>query len=447
MAATAAFRAEAARLGSDLFPVVTVYWPSWAGRLSYGPVDYLASVADAVAVSGALKSTSSVRSSIGARPVELQPQALDVVLVDRDQQISRIIKGKVDPRRSAVTLHVGSRRLNIADWFMRFDGILTDWDIAGTMVTLHCKTDDRVLLGRIPKPQITRGAFPAAPNEVQGLYLPVVLGIHDSQALSGAGMVPTVCIAQDATYGYRYAVTIGQARSVPRVYKNGNLQTLTTHYTVAYPIIGGIQLTTVDFVSATLATDTVTCDVEGLTTDGAAASPCILNPAEQMKWVLVNLVWNDWRTGAYFADATAPIDSAAWARAATYMQAFRDEGSMRLGGTRDTERAQDIFGKWLKSEPLVRGAWNLGGQLAVMPFSHLPESAYVSTPVLDAYLHAFDPIPYREADAGLVSKVSINHLPGPSGFNATLELEDFWGWSAEQVTETLDMPYSSARFQ
>lgn len=448
MAATAAFRAEAARHGSDLFPVVTVEWPAWVGTKHYGVLDYCGA---ATAVIGGVTQTSSVRSAIAARPTELQSQQFDVTLVDRSRAITRIIKGQVKPRRARVTVRIASRNLAEADWLTRFQGILVDWeyDEGSATWTLHCKTDDRVLLGRIPKPQLTKGAFPGAPNDALGLYLPVVLGIHDSQALSGSGMVPTVCISFDGTtYGYRYAVTIGQARSVPRVYKNGNLQTVAVHYVVGYPVIAGIQLTTIDFLSATAATDVITCDVEGLTVDGTSSGPVILNPADQLRWVLVNLTWGDWRSGAYLSDSTAPIASSTWAAAATYMQAFGDEGAMHLGGDREPARAQEVLNDWLKSEPLVRGFWNSAGELAVRPFSHVPVT-YIAGPVIDVYTQALGLPRHSESDAGLVSKVAINHLFDSVGqrFSATLEVEDYFGWVDEQVAETLDMPYSSARFQ
>jgi hypothetical protein len=446
MSATAAFHEEATRRGSDLFPVVTVHWPAWMGTKSYGTADYIAA---GIAVSARVQTLSAVKSAIASRPTDLQAQVLDVTLVDRNQELTRIIKGQTNPRRSRVTLRIGSRRLGVGDWYMRFDGILVDWEWNGTTVTLHCKTDDRVLLGRVPKPQLTKGAFPGAPNESLGLYLPVILGIHDSQALSGTGMVQAICISLDAGYGYRYAPTFGRARAVPRVYKNGNLQALGTDYTISYPVLGGLQLTSIDFTSATVANDVITCDIEGLTTDGTTAGQVILNPADQMRWVLVNLVWGDWRTGAYLPDSSAPIASSAWAAAATYMGAFGDEGAMRLGGDtdRDSKRAQDVFNEWLRSEPLVRGGWTSEGKLAVVPFSHLPPSNYMTAAVIDAYVDTLERQPYTESDSGLVSKVSINHLFGGGKFNATVEIQDYFAWAQEQVTETIDMPYSSARFQ
>jgi hypothetical protein len=455
MPATAAWHSIADERAASLFPVLTVYWPSWTGTKHYATEDYLG---PGLTAAGRIKTIPvNPKSAMSRRPAELATQSMDVTLIDdlaNGMDLTQILMGQADPRRSRVVLRIASSDLAEADWLTRFDGVLGDWDGLGTgAVTLHCKTDRRPLLGRLPKTQITKGALPGAPNTSLGIYLPCILGIHDSQNLSGAGMVEAVCISMDATLGYRYCPTIGKAKSVPRVYLNGNTKTIVAdppgagQVSITYPIKGGAQLTSINFGTATIATDVVTCDIEGLTTDGTSTGPVILNPADQMRWVLVNLVYGDWRSGAYLADSTAPIDSSAWALAATYMQTFRDEGSIRLGGDRDPPRAGEILNNWLKGEPLIRGLWTVGSELAALPFSHLSPGAYVTSPILDTYLHAFERLDYGETEEGLVSQVSINHLYGGDGQpNATLIIQDYYAWVQEQVAETINMPYSSARF-
>ena len=168
MAATAAFQVEAGGAARTCFR-----WSPWNGRPGWARSTTAAPTSSgrALAVTGpdqAGQLGASRRSRRG--PTELQPQAFDVTLVDPGQAITRIIKGKVNPRRSRVTCAwrpASSPRRGLVHPVRRHPRGLGVRRGAGTL-TLHCKTDDRVLLGRMPKPQFTKGAFPGAPNEQPG---------------------------------------------------------------------------------------------------------------------------------------------------------------------------------------------------------------------------------------------------------------------------------------
>ena len=352
-----------------------------------------------------------VGSGVLERPSDLSSQTFTLTLADRDSYWSSLLSGRYSARRSRVLCRMAHADLEEDDWYTFFDGVLDSWEVGSGAVTLNCKTDETALRSYIEPVPILAGAFPGAPTTSLGVYLPVVLGFHDSTGLlSSAGMVTAVPISIDATLGYKYAVSLGTCADVTDVWKNGTLLTVTTHYTVAQETFGGTTLTVISLVSSSTESDIITCNVEGLTDDGEASGSVILSPLDQLKWICNNLIWNDWRGGAYHTDA--PLDLAAFSAVESYTSAFNYEGAIRYGGTTDQTRGIDAVNDWLQSHPMLRLRWGFDGTLAPGVLDHR-FGGYSDTNWVDGDRDELrGSFLYRLQAEGLVSKVSMQYLYG-----------------------------------
>jgi hypothetical protein len=427
----------------SVVPVADLYFLSGAGGTHSVSSEPFQHYRQEVAEGG----FGNVKSAVAARPSDLGPQSLSLTLLDRDFYYTKLLKGRYKARRSRVLCRMAHPDLAEEDWYTFFDGVLDSWESANGTVTLSCRTDDSALRGYIPKVQVLKGAFPGAPDTSLGIYIPIILGIHDAQGLTSQGMIPTVCISQDATLGYKYAVTLGTAASVPRVYKNGSLQTVTTHYTVAQESFGGATITIISMVSSTTASDEITCDVEGLTDDGTTSGAVILDPVDQLKWICNNLIWNDWRGGSYYTDA--PVDATAFAVAQSYTSAFGYEGARRYGGTTDQTRGLDAVNGWLRSHPMLRLRWTFDGSLAPVVLDHR-FAGYSDDNWIDGDRDEIAAsFRYALQASGLVSKVSFQYLYGEadSKFWQSLEIQDLARWEEEKAGVSFDLSHSASRFQ
>ena len=446
---TAAFKAEMQREGREIYPLADLGYPdspfynyfSSSPCLNYNPIVIEGGWGD-------------VRQGIAIRPPgSLERLSTTLKLDDTDRSVTRILKGRYDPRRTRLLMRWGSPRLATADWFTFFDGILSDWTYEGTSVTLNAGTDDRALHGFIPKQPILAGAFRGAPAASLGTYLPIVYGIHDSSSLSGTGMIPTVCISYDATLGYRYSPTIGKGKSVPRVWVGSSAQTIVAdppangQVSITYPIYGGLQVTSINFGTAPAATDVIRCDIEGLTVDGTSTGAVILNPCDQLKHLLVNFVFGDWRSGAWLADSTAPVDASAFAVAGTFAAQFGYEGSRIYGGSSTQVIAGQVIQDFLQSHPMLRLYWTRAGKLGCVALDHR-SPGYIAAPWIkeeqDASLGSSL---VQVVDASqLVQRVNMSYLFGEadSKYWASLSVQDLR--VAEKTAESMQWPWSSSRF-
>lgn len=429
---------------APIVPVVTVYWPSAVGTKYYAsePFQFF----EQRIPEGGI---GNVQTSASERPSDLTFQTCEIRLADSDYAITEILQGEYEPRRSRVVAQWAHPGLDSADWFTFFDGIVDDWSFAGGEVSLNCKTDDVPLYGYCPKAPLITGSVPGLVNGARGLYPAIIYGIHDDQSLEGKGAISCPNVILDSTNGYWYIVGIGVMDDVPRVYKNGTLQTVSSHYNIRNPKWGGTTFTAIQFVSATVATDVVTADVQGLTDEGDGTGGLITGSAAQLKHFLVNFAYGDWRTGSWLEDSTAPVDTAAFAETATFLDRFGGEGSLYIGGTAEQERCLDVVNRWLKSNTMVRGRWSADGNLGVKPFNHAA-GEYLSTPWVQ---HERDEIGasfrYEATAAQLVSRVSLSYLPGQRAGKLwqSMDLQDLRLWEDEKVTENIRLETSAARYQ
>lgn len=431
---------------AQLFTVVDVAFPAGAGGTLRFTED--APAAGAFSAQGRIVAggLDTLRTSVPQRPGGIGLTTMSISLADTDKAISRILYGRYDCRRSVVTVRWGLAALAGADWWTADILILDDWRVVAGTVELHCTTDDVALQGYAPKRQILKGTFPGAPQASLQLYCPVVLGIHDANGLTVEGQIPAIPVSIDAALGYEYMVSLGTLKAVDRVYQNGTLKTLTTHYTVGQRSLGGLTYTYVRFVGATAATDVITCDVQGLTDTGATAGSVILAPAEQLKWALHNLIYGDWAGGTYLTGA--PIDSAAFALTAAYQSMFRAEGAKYLGGGTKPTTGMEIVDGWMPSHLMIRARW-ASGLFGILPIDHryAPYAAAVIANALnDDVERSLD---VARSASGICSKVSVEYLYGEQAgkFWSALEVQDLARWQTEKVTDAFSLDWSARRFQ
>lgn len=441
---SSAFR-TALEEGANPVPVVTVYWHTRLGGTAYyasEPFQYF----EQLIPDGGIADVPTLSSE---RPSDLGFQTFTVRLFDHDGAITRKLEGKTDSRRTRVVARWAIDGVAEADWFTFFDGRLDDWTRENGEVELACKTDDTALQGYVPKASLVTGSVPGLVNGARGLYAPIIYGIHDDQSLEGKGAVTCPNVILDATNGYWYLVGIGVMDDVPRVYKNGTLQTVSTHYTIQNPKWGGTTYTAIKFVSATVASDVVTADVQGLTDAGDGTGSLITGATDQLIHFLVNFAWGDWRTGDWLATSSAPIDTVACAASKTYLGKYGDEGSIYEGGSTEQRRAIEVVNRWLKSFPPLRVRWSNAGLLGVVPISHA-SGDYVSSPWVQAEVDERDAsFSYRTVSSQIVSRVSLSYLPGERAGKLwqSLDLQDLALWEDEKVTENIALENSAARFQ
>jgi hypothetical protein len=254
---------------------------------------------------------------------------------------------------------------------VHFSGILDGWSMTAPFEwTLSLSVDDFVLRnGFIARHPITRSEWPSCHEDAIGNYMPIVYGTHDSSGVNALGMIPAYYVD---TTGFRYLLSLGNLKNVKNVYltnSDGTVSLVSTGaYSVARPIIGGKQVTLIDFTSQQ--TGEISADVDGYSTVADGSGTLITNPCDQVKHALVNFVWNDYRSGAWFSDSTAPIDTAQFSTTAAWLTTQGYEGSFWTGGAAtDRLAAKQMLNEWLDGHP-VRGFWTNAGKLAVVPIRH-----------------------------------------------------------------------------
>lgn len=310
--------------------------------------------------------------------------SMALTVFDPDRVYQKILNGSPDPRRSTYTYYYGHpTALAKADWSVRFSGVLDKWDQpAGNadLWRLYGQTDDFRLDTMFPKKQVLKQENPLAPGTSFGSYMSAIWGTFDSLSTSGKGALVSIPISIDATAGYRYNASIGILKSIRNVFKNGALQTLTTNYTIDFPVLFGTQITRITMVQATVAGDVITFDADGYETVGDGTGTLILNPVDQMKHRLVNFVFGDYRSGPWLADATAPIDVGSFAAASTYAGNANYEGSNHEGGTTTQRRGRDSINEWLTSWQAFKLYWTPQGKLGIVPVLNPKHPGYGTSP-------------------------------------------------------------------
>ena len=363
------FRAASARRDVAPIPVFDAAWPApfGASRYSDRPRGFLSGIP----AQPLLLEAPSITYDAGLTPGNLTMTEISVVLADKDRQITRILEGGVDPRGSACSLSYALDGLDEADWHVLATGIFDheEYQDAGRSIALHFRPNDTPFRGSLPKKQILKSECSLALPSSFGLFYPLLYGEHDASAITGKGMVPCVNVNYAAS-DWLYAVCLGWAFDVPRVYKNGLLQVLSSEYVIRRQIIGGALITVIAFLSAPGEDAVITCDAQGYETVGDGSGTLMLNPVDQLLHLLVNFGFGDYRYSQWKDSGSAPLDLASFAISSAFAARSKLEGGFRIGGTAETQTVQDVLAGWLKSDLPFRAYPTTEGKLALRPLDH-----------------------------------------------------------------------------
>lgn len=388
----------------------------------------------------------------GTKPGGVTFPETSVVLEDTSGEIRDVVEGGVDVTGSRCVLGWGAQDVPVADWHTALDGRIGRPEYEGDAVRLTVRADEGPFRGTLPKAQILKAEAPFALDSSIGTYYPLLYGEHDALALTGRGMVPCPNYMKAGAGACRYVLCLGSAKAVTRVYLNGTLKTLTTDYTVSHPIVGGKLITSIDFVAETADADVVTADAIGYESVGDGSGEAILNPADQLRHMLANFGFGDWRLPPWNDPADYPLTLADFAAAAAHASLLGMEGGVRLGGSAQAEKVLDVVQRWLSSNLPFRAVWSEGGKFSVLPLSHI-FTGYTSTgPAVPSSLEAlfvrgmvheigdsFRP----KAEHSVLRRVDLSYLYGAQDqkYFQSLVVQDVS--QPEEVVDAFDLLWSA----
>lgn len=316
--------------------------------------------------------------SASSRDNTLQIPQAQAVLADEDYQFAKILGRGERIQNSAVRIKLASANVSTSNWYTAFTGRLLSWtNPAQCQWTLTFRAKDLPLTAQRPTTTITKYDWPDAPTDSLNSYVPIVYGRHDSSGETNTGALPTIYVDN---VGFRYVVSIGYMTSVDRVYKDGTRQT--TGFSITNPLVGGRRWTVIDFTSDQ-GTSSITCDGLGYGTagDGTDTNTTFMaDPSDQLKHFLVNFIFNEYQSGAWFADSTAPIDTTSFAAVKTFW-ATRAAGGPYVGGRYIAEQTTGMaeLNNWCKSYE-IRCYYTPSGNVAIKADDPNSPTAYISDP-------------------------------------------------------------------
>lgn len=405
------------------------------------------------------------REGVDHKSAALQVLESTVTIIDRVDEAhrgtalyrdtQRILEGQLDPQRSVCTLLWASPDLDRSDWSVRLRGNLYSWSYHDSaLVDLTLRTDDRWTHGDASRWPILKGEWPSAPDASLGVYLPVVYGTHLSTNLSGRGFIPTILVQTEEVEALRNRwdfVSLGYVTvtAVFRIRNNVPTQmVLASDYTILQRIVAGKACTIIQWNLSEdiLTTDTIQCDVKGLTDLGGGGGVQLTNPVTELRHWLVNFAAPDpWLSGTYKPELL--IEPTSWAKAEAYAQRFHLEGGFRVGGSVDQRSVLDFVNEWLDSWQRFRPHWTPDGRLAMKVLDY-------EWPGQGAGTH-FDLIRQRDVlnrlnvqhdPSALLSRISATHLFDLAGKKnwGSMDAED--SGRIEKVTRTVRMIDSVSKF-
>ncbi len=400
----------------------------------------------------------SVTYSVVGGSNAIQRPSCGVKLADTDQELNLIFDGTgVDEvRRSTVVIEYVSPNVDRADWATVFTGLLTSWEETEPHVwDLGFAQDDSTLNGHIPKAKISERDFEDADPTEYDRFLQVVYGRLVSAGITDDGMIRCPNVDQ---VRFRRLVAAHHVKAVLAVYSKGNTEdpaavrtfgtsagnALTAEYQIITPIINGRQYTIAEFNLAGASQEeidkfnelTISCDVEGVEETGDGKGLLITNPATMFKHFYVNWVVNDYGSGVWFLDSTAPIDVALWNETRDFHNLQGQEASRLIGGESNAKRGRDELNSWA-FDMNARVFWTEEGKLGVLPHPPFTLDIYIDDPWFIQGSDDIGTVDYMFDTSELFDRVLLSHLHQHNGnqFLSNIEIRDFE--NQEERVETI----------
>lgn len=351
------------------FPVLRVTWAarglSLGGGL-YAPAGRLTAAGQVTAVTQP-GGWEPIEYGSGIEGDSLEAVQTAVGVEDKDRTLLTMLE-TYDPRGSAARIDCAAAGLVAADWEPWFVGVVEDWERDGLYTRLRLKTDDTVLRTPVPSKVLSRTEWGSASDStVFGTAAPLVMGIHDSFAITARGMIPATNVRYDKDLGRWWLATIGHLVEIRRIYYDGVAQA-STIWTTLRGVYGGQVCTIISITEGSEPEKgvVVSFDCEGPDSTGGYAGTSITNPVRQLRTVLEEYVYRTPPLGEYRGDY-AIIDDTSWDAAETWFDDVnRAESARRWGGDQNPESAAEVIDSFLDAFPWVRIHWTPLGTLAIV---------------------------------------------------------------------------------
>jgi hypothetical protein len=406
----------------------TVYWlveiDATGVDERYGEANYASD--EAGFYQGRLAGIGSWTQALADRRYAIESLSLDCKVADGDGRLSAILAGRYGNRlrNAAIAVKLAAPDVAPADWYVAFSGLLLSYRHEGDRVwSLRMGTNDLPLDRWVPRVLLSRADWPTAANDIFGKSAPIVLGVFDSTDLTDKGCVPTLRV--DTTVGaIRYLVSFGAIKAVDRVYVDG-VDTAGVGWTFQVVTVNGKAFSVVEFATDPGADVAVTVDCQGWTTAGDGSGTVVVEPVAQLRLVLDNVVYGDWKSGAWLT-TTAPVDESLFAEVQDFLASSLSGGHESARYLGDIIKGRDLIDTWATSFG-IRPFWTDRGKLGLSAEDHrvLIGAAYQDEYSIEQR-EVTGPLVIDYDATNMLERVRISFLPNPvtGNFQYQLTVQD-----------------------
>lgn len=292
------------------------------------------------------------------RTYTLESPQYTVEVDDTDRRLAVMMSGRYAEEiyDSTVTVYVGHREVEFADWQIRTSGVLDKLTPVGTRCTLSFRFDDRTLRREVGRYLLTKGGWPNIhPREV-GKMAPIRIGYFRSAGNTDEGAVECPCVDTVSKYFY---YSLGR-KDVYAAYVDD--VSVGASFTVRYLTVEGREHTIID-LGVVAMTAVVTADGQGPITGDTSHRD---NPVSALAYLLTNHAYATFKNEAT-ANAT-PTNSVFDATLLAAAEQQADDWGYELYSGIDVSDKKEtwlsVINKWAATWQ-ARVYWTAEGKLGI----------------------------------------------------------------------------------